>query len=147
MTSAAGPSRDPSRSSSIRTSSASRDNQGEWIAPFEEAWRAPRGIEALTKLLRYFALVTDPLPFEMFRAKIRELLPGSGEITMTWAEQMLSEGRAQERVQILRRQLTLKFGAIDAEHEARIAAATPESLDRYLDRILTVTTLDAVFAE
>lgn len=126
-----------------------QDNQGEWIAPFDEAWRAPRGIEALTQLLRYFALVTDALPFEVFRAKIRELLPGSEEITMTmtWVEQKLSEGRIQGHAEVLRKLLILKFGAIDAEHDARILAATPEALDRYLERVLTATTLDAVFGE
>jgi len=132
-----------------------QDNHGEWVAPFDEARRAPRGIEALTQLMRYFALVIDPLPFEMFRAKIRERLPGTEEITMSWfdhqQEQALAkgrvEGRAEGRVEILRKQLVLKFGVLDSEHEARLAASTSEALDRYLERVLTAPTLAAVFVE
>ena len=39
-----------------------QNNSGEWIAPFAEARRAPRGIDALAHLIRYFALVTEPDP-------------------------------------------------------------------------------------
>jgi len=124
-----------------------RESSGDWVAALVEAWRAPRGIQALTQLMRYFALVTDPLPFEVFRARIRELLPGTEEITMTFAEQMRREGRAQERAEVLRKQLALKFGAIDPEHEARIMGSTPEALDRYLERVLSAPTLASVFAE
>jgi hypothetical protein len=58
-----------------------------------------------------------------------------------------AEGRTEERAEVLRTLLVLKFGAVDAKHAARISAATPESLARYLERILTATTLAAVFAE
>jgi hypothetical protein len=124
-----------------------RESCGDWVTAFVEAWRAPHGVEALTQLMRYFALVTDPLPFQAFRAKIREQIPGAEEITMTFAEQMRREGRAQERAEILRRLLVLKFGSIDAVHDTRITAATSDLLDRYLERVLTATTLGGVFAE
>ncbi|MBA3454179.1 MAG: Uma2 family endonuclease [Deltaproteobacteria bacterium] len=55
--------------------------------------------------------------------------------------------RMEERGDVLRRQLVLKFGPIDAEHDALLQAATPERLHRYLERVLTATNLAAVFAE
>jgi len=103
--------------------------------------------------MRYFALVSESVPFEVFRAKILEQLPGTEEIAMstTWfedqQEKALSKGRTEGRAEVLRKQLVLKFGALDTEVDARIAAATPEALDRYLERVLTATTLAAVFAE
>ena len=50
-------------------------------------------------------------------------------------------------MQVLTKLLTLKFGVLDAADEARIKAATPEQLDRYVERVLTAETLAAVFAE
>lgn len=66
---------------------------------------------------------------------------------MTIAEQMRQEGAAERGVQVLMKQLTLKFGAIDEASEARVKAATPEELDRYVERVLTATSLAAVFAD
>ena len=101
--------------------------------------------------MRYFSLACQDLNFDEFRAMIREYAPEVEAAVMTIAEQMrregLAEGRVQERVHVLTKQLTLKFGSVDAEHEARIKAATPEELDRYVERILNAETLAAVFAE
>jgi len=105
------------------------------------------------QLMRYFALVSESVPFERFRAKILEQLPGTEEIAMstTWfedqQEKALSKGHEKGRVDVLRRLLVLKFGSIDAEVDARILAAAPEILDLYVERVLTATTLAAVFAE
>jgi hypothetical protein len=57
------------------------------------------------------------------------------------------EGRVEGHAAVLRKQLIQKFGAIDAEQTSRIEGASPEALDRYLERVLTATTLAAVFAE
>jgi flagellar biosynthesis/type III secretory pathway protein FliH len=92
---------------------------------------------------------------EELRAKLRELAPEVEQAAMTIAEQMRREGEAQGRVQgrvegrvrVLSRLLALKFGAIDAEHEALISAATDEDLDRYVERVLTAESLAAVFAK
>jgi hypothetical protein len=47
----------------------------------------------------------------------------------------------------LRSQLVYKLGPLDAASEARLEAATPEALDRYLRRVLTADSLAAVFAD
>jgi hypothetical protein len=121
-------------------------NFAQWARALQEAWRAPFGVDALGRLLRYIELVCDELQLEEFRAKLRELVPEVEQAAMTIAEQMRREGEAQGRVHVLRKFLTLKFGAIDAEHEALIAVATDEDLDRYVERVLTAETLAAVFA-
>ncbi|MBA3455808.1 MAG: Rpn family recombination-promoting nuclease/putative transposase [Deltaproteobacteria bacterium] len=127
------------------------DHLASWATAFQEASRAPHGMQALVRLMRYLTLVTDPQTFDEFRVKLDELSPESKEATMTAAEQYLEqgreEGREEGRVATLRKQLLFKFGAIDAQHEARLATASPEALDRYLERVLTATTLAAVFAE
>lgn len=101
-------------------------------------------------LLRYIELVCDDLQLQEFRAKLRELAPGVEQAAVTIAEQMRREGEArgrfEGRVQVLTKQLTLKFGAIGAEQLALIGAATDEDLDRYVERVLTADTLAAVFA-
>ncbi|MBA3455810.1 MAG: hypothetical protein H0T42_22125 [Deltaproteobacteria bacterium] len=58
-----------------------------------------------------------------------------------------AEGRSEGRADVLRKLLVQKFGAIEAGDEARIDAASLELLDRYLQRVLAATTLEAVFAE
>ncbi len=125
-------------------------NFAQWASAMQEAWRAPYGVEALGQLLRYIELVCDDLQLEEFRAKLRELAPGVEQAAVTIAEQMRREGEArgrfEGRVQVLTKQLTLKFGAIGAEQLALIGAATDEDLDRYVERVLTADTLAAVFA-
>jgi predicted transposase YdaD len=82
---------------------------------------------------------------------------------MTMAEQLLArgqakgraEGRAEGRVEgraegcalALRKQMGLKFGPLSPEHAERIAAATEEQLDVYIERILTALTPEAVFRD
>ena len=48
---------------------------------------------------------------------------------------------------MLRKQLAIRFGPLEPAAEARIAAASPETLDRYVERILTAPSLDAVFVD
>lgn len=57
-----------------------------------------------------------------------------------------AEGRAQGRAETLEKLMLLKFGALTTEHAARIEAATENELDIYIERILTATTADAMFA-
>ena len=68
---------------------------------------------------------------------------------MTIAEQLIEEGRAEGPIINLRRLLVFKFKlpALDPAYEALLQAATPEVLDRYLERVLTADSLAAVFAD
>lgn len=99
--------------------------------------------------------VSDDLQLDEIRAKLRGLDPAAEQVAMTIAEQMRREGAAEGlaeglvagRVQVLTKLLTLKFGVVSAEQMARIEAANVAQLDRYVERVLTAETLDAVLAE
>jgi hypothetical protein len=55
------------------------------------------------------------------------------------------EGRAEGRVASLRALLRFKFQSLDAATEARLRAASPAAIDRYLRRLLSADSLAAVF--
>lgn len=61
---------------------------------------------------------------------------------MTFAERL----EIKAGIEILTKQMTLKFGGLSAEYVARIAGASKQQLDAYLERILTAPTPEAVFA-
>ena len=58
-----------------------------------------------------------------------------------------AEGRREGEAEVLLRQLRLRFGALPEEVMARINAADAETLLHWSERILSASTLDAVFAE
>ena len=81
-----------------------------------------------------------------YRAKRHPELPAEREEGRVEGHaEGLEEGLQRGRIQMLRRVLSVKFGVIDPELEARIVAASPDVLDRYLVRILTAATVAAVF--
>lgn len=57
------------------------------------------------------------------------------------------EGRLEAQRDILRTQLARKFGPLDASTLARIEAATPAELERWLERIVLAEDLDAVLRD
>jgi hypothetical protein len=59
----------------------------------------------------------------------------------------LEQGRKEGRVDTLRSLLVLKFRTLDAAYEARLQAATPKAIDRYLKRLLTAGSVAAVFED
>lgn len=52
------------------------------------------------------------------------------------------EGRLEGRADIVRRQLTLRFGSLPADAAARVSAASADELDAIGERLLTAQTLD-----
>jgi hypothetical protein len=82
-----------------------------------------------------------------FVVTIRQLGPAAEEAAMTIAEYLHEEGRKEGCIATLRSLLVLKFQTLDADHEARLHAATPEALDRYTQRLLIADSLAAVFED
>jgi predicted transposase YdaD len=123
-----------------------------WQSSAEQLSRTRSGMRALGVLLNYVWNVTDHLHFERFRAKLCALVPTAESAIMTIAEQLRREGRAEGRIegrieanrQMLRKLLAGKFGALTPEHEARIADASLDELERYVERVLAATTIDDV---
>ena len=64
-------------------------------------------------------------------------------------EEGRAKGQAEGRRATLRQLLLYKFqrSALEEADEARLAAITPEAIDRYLQRVLTADSLAAVFAD
>jgi flagellar biosynthesis/type III secretory pathway protein FliH len=62
-------------------------------------------------------------------------------------EEGLKKGREEGCVAALRSLLIFKFQTLGARYEARLQAATPEEIDRYLKRLLTADSLAKVFKD
>ncbi|HEX2688493.1 MAG TPA: Rpn family recombination-promoting nuclease/putative transposase [Kofleriaceae bacterium] len=130
-----------------------------WIPAMLELGRTRSGRDRFAVLITYLFQVLDPVNLEKVRAKLRPLDPRNEELAMTTAEYLHEEGRKQGheegrekgreegRIATLRSLLVFKFQNLGAEHEARLQAATPEAIDRYLQRLLTADSLAAVFAD
>jgi predicted transposase YdaD len=58
-----------------------------------------------------------------------------------------AEGRREGEAEVLFRQLRLRFGVLPEDVTARLNAADAETLLRWSERVLSASTLDAVFAE
>jgi predicted transposase YdaD len=121
-----------------------------------DAANAPGGRDALEQLFVYISNVVENLPFDEFRARVSQLAPAAKEAVMTIAEELkalgmqqgIQQGREQgiqqgKRV-TLEKLMTLKFGPLSHAVRARIQAADLEKLDRWLERILSADTPDAV---
>jgi hypothetical protein len=122
-----------------------------WIPTILEAGQTRSGREALAVLIQYLFEVLEPIYFDAVRAKLSELGARSKEIAVTIAEYLEEQGRKrgreEGRVATLRSLLLYKFQALDAQAEARLAAATPEALDRYLRRVLIAGSLAEVLED
>lgn len=138
-------------------------NLESWAHAFVEAERSPQGIGAIEQVLRYLSYVLDDLDLQKIRARLAILTPAAETTVMTtFAERLLNQGReegreagreegrevgkAEARVDVLVKLLALRFGTVTAEHRARIEAADADALDRYVERVLTAPSIDAVLA-
>ena len=129
---------------------------GHWANAMAELLRAPNGREALRTIFRYITLVADDSIASTLADAIPEAKPEVKEALMTLAEKWMAEGEARGEAKgeargeargeakALRKLLMLKFGELPQTTLARIEAATPGELDRWLERVLTAATLEAV---
>ncbi|NVB41988.1 Rpn family recombination-promoting nuclease/putative transposase [Pseudenhygromyxa sp. WMMC2535] len=136
-----------------------RRGLADWADAFREALRAPRGVEAVAKLLRYVALVAGDLHHDDFHATIVAQIPEAEEVVMTVAEQLRAEGREEGKAEgreegkaegltkALNRLLRERFGTVPTEYSERLDGAAVQLLDRYFERAMSARTLDAVFSD
>lgn len=121
----------------------------EWIQSIRQLQSTQNGRRAIEQVLRYILLVAGELQFDDFREKLHQQLPETEEVAMTIAEQLRAEGLTRGLTKglalALTKQMTLKFGELSAEHAARIQAANEQQLGRYIERILSAPTAEAVF--
>jgi len=116
-------------------------------------------------LLEHMFRVVDPMHHDQLHAKVRQLGTHAEEIAMTIAEMWLEQGREEGlakghkeglakghkegQIAALRSQLAFKFGSptLDRRYEALLHAAMPDTIDRYLQRVLRADSLAAVFED
>ncbi len=118
-----------------------------WSPLMAESGRTRSGRDALAVLFEDMFQVLDPVYWDELRAKIHALGPRAEEATMTIAEMFEERGRITTLRDTLRKLLLLKFQSLDEASEACMRAATPEAIDRYLQRLLTADSLAAVFED
>jgi predicted transposase/invertase (TIGR01784 family) len=128
----------------------------EWVELVRQLLPTPNSHVEIEQAFRYILQVAGELRFAEFLDTIRQQLPRTEEITMTIADQLRAEGRAEGeakgraegeakgRLHTLLKLMTLKFGTLSAEHAAVIEAATEQQLDVYIERILTAPSPAAV---
>lgn len=69
------------------------------------------------------------------------------EARMVADEALLERGRAQGRVEVLLRQLGVRFGALEAGVADRVCTGSDEEVARWTERVLDAPSVDEVFAE
>jgi predicted transposase YdaD len=132
----------------------------EWVELVRQLVPTPNSHVEIEQAFRYILQVAGELRFAEFLDTIRQQLPRTEEIVMTIADQLRaegeakgraegeakgrSEGEAKGRLHTLVKLMTLKFGALSAEHAAVIEAATEQQLDVYIERILSAPSPAAV---
>lgn len=107
--------------------------------------------------LSYISLTSTERHHHEVRRVILEHIPAAEEPLASIAEQLKLEGRLEGRQEgrregrqeamsnMLRRLVQKRFGALSPAHEALIAVATPDELERAIERAALAPDLDSVF--
>jgi hypothetical protein len=125
-----------------------------WQGLLRRVW-LEKGPEAFERIARYTLTVADVPLSELGDLVERAAEPRAREIVMTTAERLRREGRKEGREEghkearsdVLLRQLTTRFGTMDADIVERIRTASAAQLDQWLDRILVAASIDEVLAD
>jgi predicted transposase YdaD len=125
-------------------------NLDKWRGRVREALAQPGGRAYIEQWLHYIWLVTPDLDFDEVHATLLRELPETKEVAMTFAERLEERGKARGKVEaqvdMLTKQMRLKFGELTEEHVARLSTATAQQLEGYVERILTASTPEEMFA-
>jgi predicted transposase YdaD len=118
-----------------------------WAAQVVAAARQlEQGDEAFVVLVRYVSEVKKIDSRDAWIDAIRHAVPEDEEVVVAWIDDWRAEGKAEGmaegRVELVLRQLALKFGALDEATVAAVRGSSIEQLDRIGERVLTATSLD-----
>lgn len=124
-------------------------NRWRWMEALQQLWRAGRTDE-VHAVVRYNVRATNSRkPWVL--AAARDADPELERSIMNIWDERIAEGEARGRVaakaETLLKQIRLKFGAPNEDTVRRVEAAEVDALDRWVERILTADSLDALFAE
>jgi hypothetical protein len=62
-------------------------------------------------------------------------------------EAMLERGRAQGRVEVLLRQLAVRFGPVDARVADRVCLGSEQDMERWVTRVLSAASVAEVLGD
>jgi hypothetical protein len=102
-------------------------------------------VAALATILSCIHEVTKSSP-EHVQQLVQRLGPRGEEAYLTAAQILLEWGEAQGEAKVLLKQLQLKFGELPETVVQRVREARIEELDRWVERVITASSLDEVFA-
>ena len=114
---------------------------------------APHGVDALATVMRYISEVSESSTEEIHELLVHTMLPQASEALMTNAEKLRGEGRQEGRKEgreetqreNLIRLLILRFGPLSDVIMARIRRADFTLMERWFERGVTASSLEAVF--
>ena len=119
-----------------------------WVPLLLLMLRESNGLARLRALIEYLSRVADVEP-EALQPVVRQLGPAAEETAMTLAERLMERGRAQGarkgQIKLLLKMLGLRFGTLPPEISARLEAGTEADLERWAERLLVASSLEAVF--
>jgi predicted transposase/invertase (TIGR01784 family) len=126
---------------------------GRWADVMREVVRAPNGLDALARVVRYILEVNEHVRPEALQAFLEiEIGPEAKDTIVTAAQRYIEQGRQEGRQEgessVLLRLVRQRFGdAVDTHVERRIATASIEQLDTWTARILSATTLGELLSD
>lgn len=132
---------------------AAIDRWGDLLAAIDAGDAEPTSEDALDAVSQYVLETTDVSP-EDLTAVLQRHLTRTDTTRMTTAQRLrseglsqgLSQGRSEGQAVTLARLLAKRFGPLPDAVAARLRTAAPADLDRWTDRLLDATSLDALFA-
>jgi flagellar biosynthesis/type III secretory pathway protein FliH len=111
----------------------------------------PDGQRAILRLFSYLSRVAPNVDPKDLTERIQRAIPERNDIVSTlaekWLEQGEKKGRNEGRRETVRRLVELKFGVLDASAVAQLEAADDAALSRYIERVLTATSVGEVLGE
>jgi hypothetical protein len=126
-----------------------------WADLFRAVLATPNGQRAILRLFSYLSMVAPSLGPEELAERIQRAIPERNDIVSTLAEKWIEEGekkgiekgRQEAYRELVRRQIELKFGALDSVTIGRLESADEAALACYIERVLTATSVDGVLGE
>jgi hypothetical protein len=126
-----------------------------WLDVIREARSTPGGRDALKFVWQYILTVSEPeKPEDLVEQLLLVVGEESKEDVVTAGEMLIERGRQEGREEtrvtlqgILLKQLRARFGALPKSAAARVRAAEPVQLERWLGRVIAARTLADVLAE
>jgi flagellar biosynthesis/type III secretory pathway protein FliH len=127
-----------------------------WSDLLQQVLQESEGRRAILQLLSYLAIVVPELDLQTLIIKVRQASPEASEVVMTLAEQLIEQGKSQGfndgkiqgfnegQRELARRLLEKKFGQLPAWACQKLASASEELLENYLDRLITTSSLSEV---